>query len=97
MPWATRGRHRYYFRRRTVKGREVRRFFGRGPEAHLAAALDACRRARMNLLIALGRVQEIEVAAAIRSVLDTLRDADTADATSAPRRPSPTGPSSPAP
>jgi hypothetical protein len=43
MPWAQRGQHRYYFRKRQVNGRVVRRFLGRGPEAHLAAALDARR------------------------------------------------------
>jgi hypothetical protein len=42
----------------------------------------------MDMLIALGRTRKIEVAAGIRMVLDTMRDADTADATPASRRPS---------
>ena len=41
MPWTRRGRHRYFFRKRRVGGRVVRRSLGRGPEAQLAAALDA--------------------------------------------------------
>ena len=44
MPWAQRGPHRYFFRKRKVGGRVVRRSYGRGPEALLAAALDARRR-----------------------------------------------------
>jgi hypothetical protein len=41
MPWAQRGPHRYFFRKQKVRGRVVRRSLGRGPEAQLAAALDA--------------------------------------------------------
>jgi hypothetical protein len=41
MPWAQRGPHRYFFRKRKVGGRVVRRSYGRGPEAQLAAALVA--------------------------------------------------------
>src|SRR5262249_25687550 len=41
MPWVRRGRHRYYVRRRKVRGAFVRQPFGRGPEAQLAAALAA--------------------------------------------------------
>ena len=41
MPWAQRGQHRYFFRKQKVRGRVVRRSLGRGPEAQLAAALDA--------------------------------------------------------
>jgi len=37
MPWVRRGRHRYYVRRRKVKGAFVRQPYGRGPEAQLAA------------------------------------------------------------
>lgn len=44
MAWQTIGRKRYYTRSRKVKGRVVRESFGSGPEAHLAAALDARRR-----------------------------------------------------
>jgi hypothetical protein len=58
MPWATRGRRRYYFRRRTVKGHEVRRFFGSGPEAHLAAALDARRQDELEALRAARRQEQ---------------------------------------
>jgi hypothetical protein len=43
MPWAQGGPHRYSFRKRKVGGRVVRRSYGRGPEAQLAAALDARR------------------------------------------------------
>ena len=43
MPWAQRGQHRYFFRKRKVGGRVVRRSYGRGPEAQLAAALAAQR------------------------------------------------------
>ena len=43
MPWVRRGRHRYYVRRRRVRGAVVRQPFGRGPEAQLAAALAAQR------------------------------------------------------
>ena len=43
MPWAQRGQHRYFFRKRKVRGRVVRRSLGRGPEAQLAAALAAQR------------------------------------------------------
>ena len=43
MPWAQRGPHRYFFRKRKVRGRVVRRSLGRGPEAQLAAALAAQR------------------------------------------------------
>jgi len=43
MPWVRRGRHRYYVRRRKVRGTFVRQPFGRGPEAQLAAALAAQR------------------------------------------------------
>ena len=43
MPWVRRGRHRYYVRRRKVRGAFVRQPFGRGPEAQLAAALAAQR------------------------------------------------------
>ena len=43
MPWVRRGRHRYYVRRRKVKGAFVRQPYGRGPEAQLAAALAAQR------------------------------------------------------
>ena len=43
MPWTRRGRHRYFFRKRRVGGRVVRRSLGRGPEAQLAAALAAQR------------------------------------------------------
>jgi hypothetical protein len=41
MAWE---RGRYYTRSRRVNGRVVRQYLGRGPEAHLAAALDARRR-----------------------------------------------------
>ena len=41
MPWAQRGPHRYFFRKQKVRGRVVRRSLGRGPEAQLAADLDA--------------------------------------------------------
>jgi hypothetical protein len=41
MPWAQRGPHRYFFRKQKVRGRVIRRSLGRGPEAQLAAALDA--------------------------------------------------------
>ena len=41
MPWVRRGRHRYYVRRRKVRGTFVRQPYGRGPEAQLAAALAA--------------------------------------------------------
>ena len=37
MPWVRRGRHRYYVRRRKVRGAFVRQPYGRGPEAQLAA------------------------------------------------------------
>jgi hypothetical protein len=37
-------RGRYYTRTRKVNGRAVRQYLGRGPEARLAAALDAHRR-----------------------------------------------------
>ena len=41
MAWEPRGRsHRYYTRSRRVDGRVQRIYFGRGPEAELAAALD---------------------------------------------------------
>ena len=41
MAWEPRGRsHRYYTRSRRVDGRVQRTYFGRGPEAKLAAALD---------------------------------------------------------
>ena len=43
MPWVRRGRHRYYVRRRKVRGAFVRQPYGRGPEAQLAAALAAQR------------------------------------------------------
>ena len=43
MPWVRRGRHRYYVRRRKVRGTFVRQPYGRGPEAQLAAALAAQR------------------------------------------------------
>jgi hypothetical protein len=66
-------------------------------QAALASPQEVRVRARMDLLVALRRARKIEVATAIRKVLDTLRDADTADATSASRRPSTTGSSCPAP
>jgi hypothetical protein len=37
-------RGRYYTRTRKVDGGAIREYLGRGPEAHLAAALDAARR-----------------------------------------------------
>jgi hypothetical protein len=57
-------------------------------QAALASPPAVRARARMDLLIALRRANNDEVAAAIGQVLRTLRNADTADATSAPRRPS---------
>jgi hypothetical protein len=39
MPWAQRGPHRYFFSKRVVRGRVVRRSLGRRTEAQLAAAL----------------------------------------------------------
>jgi len=44
MAWEGRGNNRYYTRSRKVAGRVVRVYLGKGPEAHLAAALDAQRR-----------------------------------------------------
>ena len=49
MPWTRRGRHRYFFRKRRVGGRVVRRSLGRGPEAQLAAALAAQRQREREL------------------------------------------------
>ena len=41
MAWEPRGRsHRYYTRSRRVDGKVQPIYFGRGPEAKLAAALD---------------------------------------------------------
>jgi hypothetical protein len=40
MPWEKRGRNRYYVRHRHIAGKMQRTYFGRGPEAELAAALD---------------------------------------------------------
>jgi hypothetical protein len=44
MAWETKGRCCYYTRSRRVGRRVVRESFGKGPEAHLAAALDNQRR-----------------------------------------------------
>jgi hypothetical protein len=44
MGWERRGRHRYFFWRKKVRGKESRTFVGRGPEAELAAALEQMRR-----------------------------------------------------
>ncbi len=44
MSWDKQGGRLYYSRSRRVNGRFVRQYFGRGPEAHRAAAEDARRR-----------------------------------------------------
>src|SRR5262245_54787355 len=43
--WQRRGNKLYYYRTQRVGRRVVRAYFGSGPEAVLAAALDAARRA----------------------------------------------------
>ena len=45
MPWVLRGKKQYYYRTRRVGRRVIREYHGSGPEAELAAALDARRRA----------------------------------------------------
>ena len=57
MPWAQRGPHRYFFRKRKVGGRVVRRSYGRGPEAQLAATLDAKRQREREALWAVRRLE----------------------------------------
>jgi hypothetical protein len=44
MAWVRRGRKDYYYRTRRRGGRVQRDYFGSGPEAQLAAALDEQRR-----------------------------------------------------
>ena len=44
MAWETKGRSRYYTRSKRVGRCVVRESFGKGPEAHLAAAVDDRRR-----------------------------------------------------
>jgi hypothetical protein len=44
MAWETRGRGRYYYRRRKVDGRARRIYLGKGPAAQLAARMDAIQR-----------------------------------------------------
>ncbi len=44
MPWVLRGRKLYYYRTRRVGRQVIRDYFGSGPEAELAAAIDAARR-----------------------------------------------------
>jgi hypothetical protein len=50
MSWEVRGRCRYYTRSRKVNGRIIREYVGKGPEAELAAALDAERRRQRQAL-----------------------------------------------
>jgi hypothetical protein len=45
MAWVRRGLKQYYYRTRRKGQRVLREYFGSGPEAEVAAALDAARRA----------------------------------------------------
>jgi hypothetical protein len=44
VPWQIIRRRRYYYRNRKVAGRVLKEYVGTGPQAELAAALDAQRR-----------------------------------------------------
>ena len=70
MAWETKGRTRYYTRSRRVNGRVVRESFGKGPEAHLAAALDDRRRREREVARAARRRQRERWQAAARPLND---------------------------
>jgi hypothetical protein len=64
MGWELRGGRRYYTRSRKVGGRVLREYIGRGPEAELAAALDAARRAEQTRRRQAARAEQARLAGA---------------------------------
>jgi hypothetical protein len=69
MGWELRGGRRYYTRSRKVGGRVLREYLGRGPEAELAAALDAARRAEQARRRRAARAEQQRTAVADSLVL----------------------------
>jgi hypothetical protein len=76
MAWETRRGRKYYYRSRRVGGRVVKQYFGRGPVAELAAAMDADQRARRAAEAEVARCEQarLEPVQAATSQLDDVCD-----------------------